>query len=259
MKIKGTKEWAKFNKNLQVGCEHGCLYCYAAYNEIHRFKRVKDYESWCKPELHFGWYEAAPKKLDGRIMFPTRHDITRYNLYHCVDYLKIWLTAGNEILITTKPDPECIRVLCKELRPWRKQIMFRFTITANNPMALRFWEPHAPEYPERAKALVKAYLLGYKTSISCEPILDATVINVVEELQDFVTDTIWLGKMNGATYRVDKSNWTKVEYWNLEVMEHNARDEVITFLYERYKDNPKIRWKDSIKEVIGLPDQVGVE
>ncbi len=29
-------------------------------------------------------------------------------------------------------------------------------------------------------------------------------------------------------------------------------DEFIWDLYSRYKDNPKVKWKDSIKKIVGL-------
>ena len=35
----GTKEWAKSNLNFQLGCEHGCRYCYAREMAVNRFKR----------------------------------------------------------------------------------------------------------------------------------------------------------------------------------------------------------------------------
>jgi hypothetical protein len=36
-------------------------------------------------------------------------------------------------------------------------------------------------------------------------------------------------------------------------IEQEQTDERITELYERLKDMPKVCWKESIKEVVGLP------
>jgi hypothetical protein len=71
---------------------------------------------------------------------------------------------------------------------------------------------------------------------------------VVNASDPYVTDTIWIGKMNKIRMRVDMSkpeNRTAVEK-----IERQQRDSEIRYLYQVVHDNPKIRWKDSIKEVI---------
>jgi hypothetical protein len=39
----------------------------------------------------------------------------------------------------------------------------------------------------------------------------------------------------------------------LAEIEHFQRDEMIWAIYNQYRDNPKIKWKNSIKKVVGLP------
>jgi len=36
-------------------------------------------------------------------------------------------------------------------------------------------------------------------------------------------------------------------------IERSQRDEAVRQVYERYQDHPMIRWKDSVKQVVGLP------
>ena len=37
-----------------------------------------------------------------------------------------------------------------------------------------------------------------------------------------------------------------------EVLMHEQRDENIQALWQRFKGNPKIKWKDSIKKIVGI-------
>lgn len=77
---------------------------------------------------------------------------------------------------------------------------------------------------------------------------------VVEKVLPYVTETIWLGKPNNLIGRLSMNG-----YKNDRLTMERARrlmktlsDEYILNLYARYQDNPKIRWKDSIKKVIGI-------
>ena len=250
--ISGTLEWAPINRNWQRGCEHGCLYCYAFCNAC-RFKRVLTREQWLNPVLSHRALMEKPRKLNGRIMCPTTHDITPKNIETSVSYLRAWLAAGNEFLIVSKPHLNCIKRLCEELRPYSSRIVFRFTIGSAYDDVLSFWEPHAPIYFERLQALEYAFSEGYKTSVSCEPFLDAHISIVVREVLPFVTDTAWIGKMNKPSQRVDKTGWGEPEYKMLKSVTEAQSDDAIKALYERLKVNPKIRWKESIKKVLGLP------
>jgi len=117
----GTEEWAEINKNLYLGCENDCKYCYARSNAL-RFKRIKDKNHWQFMQLSMKAFQEKPKLYKGkRIMFPTTHDIFPTKILQTVDYLKRWLEVGNEILIVSKPHPECITKLCNELQQYKDQ------------------------------------------------------------------------------------------------------------------------------------------
>ena len=45
----------------------------------------------------------------------------------------------------------------------------------------------------------------------------------------------------------------------VQKIEENQTDERIVELYERLKDKPKVAWKDSIRELVGLPPVEGVQ
>jgi len=242
----GTKEWANSNVNLYLGCSHDCKYCYAKKMSI-RFGRSTN-ETWKKMRINLKVIEKKYGKRKGRIMFPSTHDITPETLLPNVIVLNQLLLAGNEILITTKPHFSVIKFLVEHLPGYKNQIQFRFTIGSISNKTLSFWEPGAPNFVERLQALAFAFHNGYKTSISIEPILSSFHLDeLIETLDPFVTDTIWLGTMNYISRKVPLQDLPYYE--DARIIRNRTYLET---LYETYKNNPKIRWKDSIKKILGL-------
>lgn len=190
----GVKEWASSSVNIYSGCENNCRYCYAKKMAI-RFER-KTEETWKNMELNQKAYLKNYQKRSGRIMFPTSHDITKTVLHECYITLKKLLSAGNDVLITTKPDLWCVHELTRLLEEFKEHIQFRFTITSLSNKRLKFWEPGAPNYEERLQSLQLAFRRGFKTSISIEPYLDRNLVPLVQALAPFSTESIWIGKMN---------------------------------------------------------------
>lgn len=195
------------------------------------------------------------KGLNSRIMFPTSHDIFPEHIEDTIKYLRGWLGAGNSFLIVSKPRLECIRRLCDDLKEFKDQITFRFTIGSSDDAVLSFWEPDAPCFMERMNSLIHAYQMGYKTSVSCEPYLDNKIALMVEKILPLVTDTVWIGKMNDIKRRVDTQGWTRHDFVFLDRIKECQTDGFVTWLYNEFKDNKKVRWKDSIKRVVGLPEE----
>jgi len=227
----GTKEWADSNVNIFHGCSNDCIYCYAKKMAI-RFGR-KTRETWKFMELNEKAFDKGYGKRKGRIMFPTSHDITFETLIFCLIALKKMLLAGNEVLITSKPDPKCILRICEDLKEWKEQIQFRFTITSKDNLILKRYEPSAPLYEDRMASLQLAYYKGFKTSVSMEPFLDKDPIPLIKKLAPFVTETIWVGKLN----------YQKFEFNTKENVRKVIRS--LEFLPENIKS--KIRLKDSIR------------
>ncbi|VGO13888.1 hypothetical protein PDESU_02445 [Pontiella desulfatans] len=257
--IFGTKEWASSNVNIQSGCPNDCKYCYAKAMAI-RHKR-KTRENWKKPVIQMEKVNKGFAKRKGTIMFPTTHDITMENLDECITVLRSMLKVGNQMLIVSKSDPDCILELCCELEKYREQILFRFTMGSANDDLLQFWEPGAPIFVKRNEALKTAYELGYATSVSCEPMLDNRIEGVVEATLPYVTDAIWIGLPNMLKQRVSINCGTAEAMERAEKLLACFTQERINELYETYKDNPQVKWKESIKKAIGLdmPDAVGLD
>ena len=239
----GTKEWASSNVNLISGCSHDCRYCYARKMAI-RFKR-KTEKTWKIMELNKEKLFRNFKKRKGRVMFPTSHDITPEFKEECFLVLKKLLDAGNSVLITSKPHFDLIKELCESFEKYKILIQFRFTITSLNNKTLKFWEPGAPSFEERLQALKFANSMKYKTSVSIEPFLDKDPIPLIKKLYSYVSETIWIGKMNYL-----KRNYSSIEELDLynEIRENNNRQNIqrIIFQLRGYK---KIRYKDSIRKL----------
>lgn len=254
MTISGTKEWAATNENILFGCQHDCRYCYAKAMSV-RHKKI-DIRKWHDPILRLDKINKRFGKRSGTIMFPTVHDIHPDHIDVTVDFLKRLLKPGNDVLIVSKPHLSCIQRLCEELSDYKNNILYRFTIGSASDDVLVFWEPNAPTFQERLDSLVYAFDQGFKTSVSCEPMLDNRIDLVVDEVSDYVTDSIWLGKKNGDHRCKINQTDEKEPPWVLDkemqkIMAYQL-DENIMKLYDRFKDNPKIKWKESIKKVVGL-------
>ncbi len=246
----GTQEWAQENANIIDGCVHGCIYCYAR-EMADRFHRVKT-EDWHKESVRTKRKKSYPK-LAGGYMFPTTHDISVKNLAECIIEIEKILKPGNEILIVTKPHLHCIKEICRRFPAYKDKILFRFSIGSVDDKVLKFWEPYAPKYAERLASLKWAYDQGYRTSVSCEPMLDDKIDKVIEDVLPHVTDSIWVGKANRLRLRLSVNGFDAAEYRSAaEQLIRWQSDDNIKKLYNRYKDNSKIKWKESIKLVVGL-------
>ena len=197
--------------------------------------------NWQNEEVNFKQLEKNANKVNGVIMFPSSHDITPENLTNSIKFLKKLLNQDNEILIVTKPHLVVIKTICKEFKAYKNKILFRFTIGSNNSETLKFWEPNAPDYEERKQCLIYAYKKGFSTSVSCEPMLDDNIIELVEELTPFVTNSIWLGKMNFLLRRLNMNGIN-----DLETIEKAKKlieiqsDENIKKLYDHLSNYDKV-------------------
>lgn len=258
-RISGTKEWAAFTANLDLGCEHDCKYCYAKTAAM-RYKRTT-VDGWKEPRAN-AKFPKVPYK-DGTLMFPSSHDITDRNVDRAIEFLLNTLEKRScKILIVTKPHLTVIRKLMTALEKYKDRILFRFTIGSPDERVLKFWEPGAPSYGERVACLRIAHTQGWKTSVSCEPTLDfpEKMEELIAELAPFVTDAIWIGLMNNSVTRLTM-NGHKEDIPALDKLVMAWTQSVVKAFYEKHKDNPKVKWKDSIKAIVGLPSnaQAGMD
>lgn len=250
----GTKEWSPHTLNCITGCGNDCRYCYAKEMAI-RYNRCTA-ETWKNEVVRAHDVEKKIKKYDARVMYPSAHDIRPEHLLENIKFLKHILEAGNEVLIVSKPHLVCIKAICKKFAVYKDKILFRFSIGSANDMVLKFWETNAPGFKERLACLKWAFNKGFETSVSCEPMLDNNIEKVVKKVSPYVTETIWIGKINhliGVTGRGrldfnghnDPATLAKAH----DLIAWQSDDQIMK-LYDLYKDDQKIMWKESIKKVI---------
>lgn len=246
--ISGTKEWSVASVNILKGCSHDCRYCYAREMGVRRGYIVSN-AAWSKPVLRVKELGKKRVKFNGPVMFPTTHDILPEFLDECTATIVALLEAGNRVLLVSKPHLECVRHLCRNLDRFRSMVMWRFTIGAMSDDILGYWEPGAPTFSERISCLQLAHRAGYQTSISAEPLLEPErVVTLYSRLSPWVTHSFWIGKLNGAHYRLPRDTSRQ----EISRIMAEQTDDAIRATYSALKDRPLVRWKESYKAVLGL-------
>ena len=183
-------------------------------------------------------------------MFPSTHDITPFYLPQALVAVKRLINAGNRVLLVSKPHLECISRICEEFEGHKEQILFRFSIGTMEDKLAALWESGAPTPAERFTCLQYAYNDGFQTSVSMEPMLAGTedAVATFYTLVPWVTEKIWIGKMNQVRRRVPQTPPELVAACDRVLQLQSA--EAIVDLVHRLKDHPQVVWKDSIRDVI---------
>jgi len=229
-------DWSKKTVNFCTGCENDCLYCYAKGMSI-RFGQVKEGE-WSKMRIREHDVKKEHRDYGELVMFPSSHDITPKVLDEAVVVLGNLLKVGNDVLVVSKPRYECIKRLCDKFLDYKDKILFRFTIGAINNDILSFFEPGAPRYEERKEALKYAFDNGFNTSVSAEPVLDINnVIDLFFDLEPFVSETIWIGKVNHVRKNI------KVKSPGVDRVVKEQCQENCDLVFELLNKEPKVRFK----------------
>lgn len=244
----GTKEWADYNVNCIVGCYNNCRYCYARLMAC-RFRRSTS-QNWTHMAIRKSVLGQKFKKRPGRVMFPSTHDLFEISPFKeaCLTVLGRLLESDNEVLVTTKPRLTVIQEIMESFSDYKEKIQFRFTITSDDEKLLKFWEPNAPSYEERLSCLKLAFQRRFKTSISIEPFLDYDPARLFKTITPFVTESIWIGKMNYIARR----GISKKEKRPYNMIRQNYESRHLLEIYDQLRRSPKIRFKDSVRSQLGF-------
>jgi len=209
-----------------------------------RFGRCTE-DTWKNMEIRTHVVQKKFHKYDGRVMFPSSHDIVDIPEIKdaCFTVLEKLLSVENEVLVTTKPSLSVTKDIIEQFKKYQPQLQFRFTITSKNNKLLSFWEPNAPTYEERLESLILTYKEGFKTSVSIEPFLDNEPQILLHEVTPYVSESIWIGPMN----YIPRNNIPEEDQPMYDAMRDNINVSHLKEIYEKLKDFPKIRFKDSMK------------
>ena len=111
------------------------------------------------------------------------------------------------------------------------------------------WEPGAPDFEERIRCLNHAHGKGFKISVSIEPMLDPDNIGeLLEDLPIVDLESVWIGKMN-HTGRITVENDGCLGKALVKLKESQS-DKNILKIYNQWKSEPKIMWKESVQKVV---------
>jgi DNA repair photolyase len=252
----GVNEWADESYNICLGCKHGCLYCFAKAIRCWPDAQMRRPGAWQEQRLNPNRSRLGSEINDaGVVMFPSSHDIPPEFLPESIQTIRNLLKT-NKVLIVTKPHLSVVKQLCAEFVANREDILFRFTIGALDRELCAFWEPQAPSPSERIKALKHAFEKGYATSVSCEPFLDSVdeVVKLVARVVPLVSDTVWVGKAQRVPRKLNSH--VRGFAGALQTLKANQVDSEILRLVKLLADEPKVRWKDSIKAVLAKDAEV---
>ena len=156
-------------------------------------------------------------------------------------YLRRLLELGNDVLIVSKPEFKSIGWICNNLSAYKDQIEFRFTIGTNDATVAKYWEPGAPVPSERMISLAFAFQCKFRTSVSMEPLLTEFPELIIPGLCSVTTGEIWIGRMNHYALNPEIPE----EAYQIKVQSKENMQRI----YDVLKDNPQIRWKDSVRDL----------
>jgi DNA repair photolyase len=228
-----------------------------------RYKRIKNEEEWKNmnpnPKIcKLGICNITFQKTQKRIMFPTSHDLTMDTWEYWMPVLSELIISGSKILIVTKADSEVIDKIIQYintsvLEDYKKNIEFRITITGTDEETRRFWEPGAPSYNSRIKAIDNLLYNDFKTSVLIEPLLTLTPLSIIAPLYDSVSE-IWIGTMNHVTRSSFTTDAEKKFFDQVQVTKDpkflwHLRRQLERFEKGKTDSELKIRWKDSIRQI----------
>jgi hypothetical protein len=215
--------------------------------------------------------DVSFKKRKGRVMVPSTHDICHITVEPLAELVAGLVGAGNKVLVVSKPSLFRMRWLLGSIHDrlrhgispleLRDCISLRFTITTIHEGTARWWEDGAPSIAEREEALEYFHDQGWDVSVSIEPMLDhrRDVLKLIRRLHPYA-DPIWVGKMNHPRRRLAAA----LDSWQVESpstvdrlrqLRENQSDEEVRALYRDVEASglDRVRWKDSIRMVVGLP------
>lgn len=249
----GVGEWATYGINTCRRCKNNCLYCYA-HAIAYVMGQMKEFE-WKDMIVKPAMVQKGYRKRNGRIMFPTSHDIVN-SLPEvkgaCLTVLGKLLKAGNTVLLTTKAHPDVVEEICDRFKDYKAKLQFRITITTLDEGLREFWETDAPTIAQRLRALEIAYENGFPTSTSDEPFLSNPVV-VVEKVYELCTESVWIGPANPKYWWFIKKQCEKIgELARYEKMVLPYTKENLQRIYGATKDEyqVKIRYKDHFQEIL---------
>ncbi|MBP2147221.1 DNA repair photolyase [Methanofollis sp. W23] len=203
-------EYAPLALNLYRGCDHGCTYCYGP--RVLHMKRP-------------AFAAAEPRKdildkllLDCDTLNKADNDKTILLCFTCDPYcradeehkitreaLKMLLTFDQPVTILTKGGNRSLRDF-DILERHAELVTCATTLTFEDEAQRQLYEPGAAPTQERLDALAKAKACGFRTWVSCEPVIDPDqTMSLIRKAAPY-TDLFKVGKWN-YDQRAKETDW----------------------------------------------------
>jgi len=182
--------------NICKGCEDLCEYCYGRNSAARRGQ--KDWDDWGNTRINWKIVNKGYRKQRRRVMFPSTHNINKYNLKPSIIFLNNLLPHVKSLLIVIKPWYPVVKKLCKQFQRFNDKIELRFTITTFQDRWRERFEPYSSPIPERLSSIKLAHKYGFLVSVVVEPFLDADPLVLIRKLikRNVGPHNIWIGPMN---------------------------------------------------------------
>jgi len=247
-------EYAKYACNFYVGCSNNCSYCYCKRGLLGHamgapkatlkkcFKDESDALLTFEKELMKNLEEIRKHGLFFTFTSDPMLDNTRKLTIQAVDF-----AIRNDInckILTKRAD------FIDSLPQWwfykeyRGNIAFGFTLTGHDEM-----EPDASTNAERINAMRNLHNAGFKTFASIEPIVTLFESEMMIQMTLDCCDLYKIGLMSGK--RPYSRDEVTLFCSRVDAM-IAKRNSFVTLPSDKPYNKPKVYWKDSVLEYIGV-------
>jgi DNA repair photolyase len=217
--------------NLYAGCSHDCWYCYnkrpdryqGPYDKSAKGATLRNIEEDLKELQGTGDkrpvlmslvgdpydmgrkdYES-PKGLFQYLSKEEQQAIPGLNDSYTRTVLRMFRAYDHPFAILTKGGTKAV----KDFDLYGVNDQFGVSLTFDNNVDSKKYEPGAALPADRIDALQIAHERGIQTWVSLEPVLDpAQTLHLIEMSNDFV-DMFWVGKLNHSTKGEARIDWPK--------------------------------------------------
>ena len=235
----------------QFGCSHDCVYCHSKIRCARNDSNEPVVQNWGHEIIRPHEIELSTRTRNRQLLLPGAHDITPEHLDEALAVLDNLLNTDNELIVGLKPHLDCVKAICDRFHEQKKKIQFLFSIGSTNQNVLSQWEPKAPTFEERLECLRYAFQLGFRTSVSAEPMLYTyDVERLIEAVSQYCNEGIWLGTMDYLEEILDLHPhipWLKEA---IEYIRDSQNFNVLLAIYNIYKENRLINFKSNFLKII---------
>lgn len=214
--IGGVSDKATCTVNLLIAicCPYRCIYCKANFLKcLHPDAKPRKgvFLSNLRGNRHNVDLDSALLCLtaDDVVQIPSAHDITSKTMAkdaaRAISQILIHTEAS--VIVHTKASLD----VAQELATWligfagSPRLVFQITIGTRNNRLAEAVEPYAPSVRERCAALRLLHDLGFCTSVSCTPTLDADFDKTYEWVEPFVSRFFHIGVVRKGSKRTNYS------------------------------------------------------